>query len=127
MDFTKLLTFMAEDATDYQTQIIISYIVIAFLVLAIIFIVLVNHNLILKKDTKFRRFLTHPLFYYSLKRIGSACVSIFLALAITFCLIRMQDLRSVYCPANDHLTAEQFERWCDAKMRSIGLSGSLIV
>ena len=126
MDFTKLLTFMAEDATDYQTQIIISYIVIAFLVLAIIFIVLVNHNLILKKDTKFRRFLTHPLFYYSLKRIGSACVSIFLALAITFCLIRMQDLRSVYCPANDHLTAEQFERWCDAKMRSIGLSGSLI-
>ncbi len=126
MDFTKLLTFMAAESGNYQAQIIISYIVIALLVLAVVFIVLVNHNLVLKKDTKFRRFLTHPLFYYSLKRIGSALVSIVLALAITFCLIRMQDLRSAYCPANPHFTGEQFERWCEAKMRNLGLTGSLI-
>ena len=124
MDFTKQFKFMASGS--YLPQIIISYIIIALVVLFAIFIILVNHNLILKKDTAFRRFLTHPLFYYSLKRIGSAIISIVLALAITFCLIRMQDLRSAYCPANDHLTAEQFERWCQAKMSNLGLTGSLV-
>lgn len=127
MDFTKLFKFMAsETGKNYRGQIICSYIIIALLVLAVIFILLVNHNLIMKKDSPIRRFLTHPLFYYSLKRIGSALVSIVLALAITFCLIRMQDLRSAYCPANDHLTPEQFERWCNAKMTNLGLTGSLV-
>ncbi len=125
-----LSTFLA-NFNDYLGQTILSYVIIALIVLSVIIIVLVNHNIIMKKDCKFRRIITHPLFYYSLKRIGSSLISIFFALAITFCLIRMQDLRGIYCPTGPgtiagKLEGEAQQRYCDAVMNSLGLSGSLL-
>ncbi|MDY4788141.1 MAG: ABC transporter permease [Bacilli bacterium] len=40
----------------------------------------------------------HPLFIYSLKRIGSACITILLAVTITFLLLRTLDPAKIYGP-----------------------------
>lgn len=129
MDFELLGSFLI-DEKNYQVQIVLSYVIIAIILFAVAFIVLVNKNLILKKDSRFRRVLTHPLFYYSLKRIGSALVSVFLALAITFFLLRMQDLESTYCDPglkNKLPSLEAFENYCNSVKRSLGFGGNPIV
>lgn len=128
MDFTKLSSFLVE-SNNYQTQTIISYLVIALIALVIVFIVLVNKNILMKKDNAFRRFITHPLFYYSLKRIGSALISIVLALAITFFLLRMQDLEGAFCDAslkNKLPSIEAWNNYCDSVKRYLGFGGNPI-
>ena len=128
MNISNFISVMA-DPQDYTLQIVLSYIVIALVAAFIIFVILVNKGVLLSNtNNRFKRFLTHPLFVYSLRRIGSALFSIFIALAITFCLIRMQDLRTDYCMPlkSKYPTEEQFERFCDSYMESLGLSGSLI-
>ncbi len=129
MNFKDLSSFFMSEK-NYQTQIIISYVVIALIALAIIFIVLVNKNVIMKKNNAFRRFITHPLFYYSLKRIGSALISVFLALAITFFLLRMQDLEATYCDSGLKSKLPSIEAWnnyCASVKRSLGFGGNPIV
>ena len=128
MNFSTLFSILASAQKDYTAQIVISYVIIALVVAFIVFIVLVNKNIVMKKDNPFRRFITHPLFFYSLKRIGSALFSIVIALAITFCLIRMQDLELTYCfPHKIHYNDdESYRRFCDIYMDSLGLSGSLL-
>ena len=127
MNYSNLISFMAGAQKDYTLQIVLSYIVIAVVALFVIFCVLVNKNIIMKKDNKFRRFITHPLFFYSLKRIGSALISILIAISITFLLVRMQDLRTFYCSAfQSKYDPEGYERFCDMYMESLGLSGSMV-
>lgn len=128
MNFSSLITLMST-SNDHSFEFTISYSIIALLVLLIVFIVLVNKKVIMKNsNNKFKRFITNPLFVYSLKRIASATFSIVVALAITFCLIRMQDLETLYCselPSSWY--GEQRERACNTLIASVGLNKPLIV
>lgn len=123
------LTSLMSNANNHTLEFVLSYIAIALIVLAIVFIILVNKKVLLKNtNNKFKRIITHPLFVYSLKRIASATFSIIVALAITFCLIRMQDLRSIYCSSlPPGFSGEARERACNALMASLGLDKPLIV
>lgn len=128
MEFNFLSSLLV-NSSNYKSQMIISYIVIALIILLVIFIIMVNKNVILKKDCALKRFLTHPLFYYSFKRIGSALVSVFLALAITFFLLRMQDLESAYCDSGLQSKLPSMEAWnnyCNSVKRSLGFGGNPI-
>ena len=75
-----------------EQMVVIYSIVVALLAALIIFIVLVNKNVIMKySNNVIKRVLTKPLVMYSLRRIASAVISFALAIVVTFCLLRIQD------------------------------------
>ena len=69
---------------------IIGYTLILLVVSFVVFAELVGHRVIFKKSPKIQVIFGHPLLMYSLKRIGSALVSILLAVTATFFLIRFR-------------------------------------
>ena len=129
MNLSSLISLMSSANDKHILEFVISYIAIALIILAIVFMVLVNKGVLLKRtNNKFKRFITNPLFIYSLRRIASATFSIVVALAITFCLIRMQDLRSIYCSEiPPGFSGEARERACEALMSSLGLNKPIVV
>lgn len=108
--------------------IILGYSLIALVVFIVAVMFLVNHNIILKKDSKLKRFLTHPLLYYSLKRIGSACVSVLIALAITFCLLRIQNYKASFCSSGIMMRVppDQRDVYCNRILTQMGLNKPLL-
>lgn len=69
---------------------IIGYTLILLVVSFVVFAELVGHRVIFRKSPKIQVIFGHPLLMYSLKRIGSALVSILLAVTATFFLIRFR-------------------------------------
>lgn len=69
---------------------IIGYTLIALVVAFVIFVELVGHKIIFRNHQKIQTIFGHPLLMYSLKRIGSALISILLAIIATFFLIRFK-------------------------------------
>ena len=69
---------------------IIGYSLIAIIVAFVIFVELVGHKVIFKNHSKIQSIFGHPLLMYSLKRLGSALISILLAITATFFLIRFK-------------------------------------
>ncbi len=107
------------------SALIIGYTVIILLILLVVFIILVNHNVILKKDSWIRRFFTNPLTYYSLKRIGSSLISVILAVAITFVLLRTnKNYHAIFCSAWGRLPPETENIICNAYLARLGLMDS---
>lgn len=74
-----------------MTLFLVGYSLIVFVLAFVLFVILVNKNVIFKTNIKIKRFFAHPLLIYSLKRVGSALVSILLAITVTFILLRTQD------------------------------------
>ena len=110
-------------------QVVVIYsIVVALLAALIIFIVLVNKNVIMKySNNVIKRVLTKPLVMYSLRRIASAVIS--LAIVVTFCLLRIQD-KNLLCTKETgwkKFSAEIREMLCERKLDSLGLNDPLIV
>lgn len=69
---------------------IIGYTLILLVVSFVVFAELVGHRVIFRKSPRIQVIFGHPLLMYSLKRIGSALVSILLAVTATFFLIRFR-------------------------------------
>ncbi|MCQ2793214.1 MAG: ABC transporter permease [Bacilli bacterium] len=69
---------------------IIGYTIIALVVIFVVFVELVGHKLICRNSPRIQNIFGHPLLMYSLKRIGSAIISILLAITATFFLIRFK-------------------------------------
>ena len=69
---------------------IIGYSLIALVVIFVVFVELVSHKVIFKNNEKIQSIFGHPLLRYSLRRIGSALISILLAITATFFLIRFK-------------------------------------
>lgn len=110
--------------------IILPYtIVVSLLVAIIVFVVLVNKNVVLRySNGTFKRILTKPLILYSLRRIASAAISFVLAVAVTFCLLRIQD-KSIFCaePGWNHFGPDIREMLCEQKLNSLGLNDPMMV
>lgn len=69
---------------------IIGYTLIALIVIFVLFVELVGHKVIFRNSPKIQNIFGHPLLMYSLRRIGSALISILLAITATFFLIRFK-------------------------------------
>ena len=69
---------------------LIGYTLIAIVVLFVLFVELVYHRVIFKQNARIQTIFGHPLLMYSLRRIGSALISIMLAIMATFFLIRFK-------------------------------------
>ena len=65
---------------------LIGYTIIALVLLFIVFVILVSRRIIFKNNQKIQSIFAHPLLIYSLKRIGSALISIMLAITPSLCL-----------------------------------------
>ncbi len=105
---------------------LIGYTIIALVVLFVIFVVLVSHRIIFKNNKKVQSIFAHPLLIYSLKRIGSAFISIMLAITATYLLLRLKDPVSI-CKAAigswDKLPADLKTVYCNEKLKELGLYG----
>ena len=70
-------------------------IVVAIILAFILCAYLTSHNYIMKyTDNWFKRFFAHPMLMYSIKRIGSALISVLLTVVVTFFLLRIDDPRT---------------------------------
>lgn len=69
---------------------ITGYTLIALVVAFVVFVELVGHKIICKHSPRIQSIFGHPLLMYSLRRIGSALISILLAITATFFLIRFK-------------------------------------
>lgn len=111
-------------------SIVLPYTLVASLLVAIIvFVVLVNKNVVLRYSTgRLKQILTKPLILYSFRRVASALISFALAVAVTFCLLRIQD-KNIFCaePGWNHFPKDIREMLCEQKLNSLGLNDPLIV
>lgn len=69
---------------------IIGYLLIILVVAFVVFVELVGHKVIFVNNARIQTIFGHPLLRYSLRRIGSAIISILLAITATFFLIRFK-------------------------------------
>ena len=74
---------------------LIGYTIIALVLLFVVFVILVSRRIIFKNNQKIQSIFAHPLLIYSLKRIGSALISIMLAITATYLLLRLKDPTSI--------------------------------
>ncbi|MFA5283646.1 MAG: ABC transporter permease [Bacilli bacterium] len=107
---------------------LIGYSVIFFVIIFVVFVELVSHRVLFANTPAVQNIFAHPLLRYSLRRIGSALISILLAVTATFLLIRFKS-------EGDTLCAQAISTWnklspdvqrlkCDALKESLGVSGN---
>ncbi len=105
---------------------LIGYTIIALLLIFVIFVVLVSHKVIFKNNQKIQSIFAHPLLIYSLKRIGSALISIMLAITATYLLLRLKDPTAI-CKATigswDKIPEDLRTVRCNEVLRNLGLYG----
>ena len=113
---------------------IIGYTLITLVVAFVIFAELVGHRVIFKKNLKIQTIFGHPLLMYSLKRIGSAIISILLAVTATFFLIRFRvkiddgvSLCQSYITNYMKLPKEVFLDQCEKVKSNLGITDNWFV
>lgn len=113
---------------------IIGYTLILLVVSFVVFAELVGHRVIFRKSPKIQVIFGHPLLMYSLKRIGSALVSILLAVTATFFLIRFRvkidngaSLCQSYITNYMKLPPEVFAEQCEKVKTNLGITDNWFV
>ena len=107
---------------------IIGYSLIFIVVVAVIFIELVSHRVIFKYNATVQRIFGHPLLRYSLRRVGSALISILLAVTATFFLIKFkvddnpQQICQTAIEAWAHMDPAVREQQCTRLLADLGFS-----
>ena len=84
------LVFAGPFHPKIMSTYIIGYTLIAIIILFVLFVELVGHKIIFRNHPRIQSIFGHPLLMYSLRRIGSALISILLAITATFFLIRFK-------------------------------------
>ena len=108
---------------------IIGYIAIFLVIAFIVFSLLVKHKLIFGHTIAMQRIFANPLLHYSIKRVLSSLISIFLAMLVTFFLIRIAQKPDSICQSlfyDPKLDAETIQLKCDTWKENMGLSGSVL-
>ena len=106
---------------------LIGYTIIALILIFVIFVILVSRRIIFKNNYKVQSIFAHPLLIYSLKRIGSALVSIMLAITATYLLLRLKSRTSIcqgYIENWQKLPEEVRDIRCDQVLKDLGLYGN---
>ncbi|MFA5481475.1 MAG: ABC transporter permease [Bacilli bacterium] len=76
---------------------LVGYTLIGLALLFVVFVQLVSRHLIFKHNVRVQQIFAHPLLTYSIRRIGSALISIMLAVTATFFLIRFKSEGITIC------------------------------
>ncbi len=107
---------------------IIGYSLIFIVVVAVIFIELVSHRVIFKYNANIQKIFGHPLLRYSLRRVGSALISILLAVTATFFLIKFkvddnpEQICQTAIEAWAHMDPAVREQQCTHLLADLGFS-----
>lgn len=107
---------------------ILGYTIIALIVAFVVFVELVGHKIIFRSHQKIQTLFGHPLLMYSLKRMGSALLSILLAIIATFFLIRFQvEVQGVgFCmklvPNYQKMSEAIFQAQCVSAKAELGIT-----
>jgi len=108
---------------------IIGYTLIALVVFLVLFIVGVSRGWFFRGNAKMKAIFSNPLLLYSLRRVGSAFVSVMLAVSCTYLLIRAQST-DLICKAAitnwNKMPLEVFTLRCSTIKDELGLTGSSI-
>ena len=108
---------------------IIGYGLIFLIVAFIIFSLLVKKKIIFGNTIPVQRIFANPLLHYSIKRVLSSLISIFLAMTVTFALIRIAQPADKTCYAlfyDMKKPEDVFLLECEMWKESMGLSGSIL-
>lgn len=108
---------------------LIGYTVIAAIILLVVFSYLVKKRVIFAHTPSVQKIFAHPLLHYSIRRIGSAMISLLLAITVTFFLIRASQPVEETCLlkfSGPHITKELFDLQCNAWKEEMGLSGPVL-
>lgn len=111
-----------------MTTYLVGYSIIGFLILFIVFSILVKRKILFGNTPVMQRIFAHPLLHYSIRRLGSALISLLLTILVTFFLIRASQPADATCItkfSGPHITQELFDLQCNAWKDEMGLSGSL--
>ena len=106
---------------------IIGYALIALVIAFIVFSILVKKKIIFGNTIAMQRIFANPLLHYSIKRVLSSLISIFLAMTVTFFLIRIAQPAEKTCLLlfkAQHQSEATFNLKCDMYKESMGLAGS---
>ncbi len=107
---------------------LIGYTIIALVVLFVVFVILVSKRLVFANNAKVQNVFAHPLLIYSIKRIGSALVSIMLAISATYLLIRLKNTTAICSQAiGSYAKLPQIVREirCKEVLEQLGISGNV--
>ncbi len=108
---------------------LIGYTIIALVLFLVIFIIGVSRGWFFKGHAKIKAIFANPLLLYSLRRIGSAFLSVMLAITCTYLLIRSQNAEEI-CQAAisnwDKMPEDVRGLRCFTIMKELGLTGSTI-
>lgn len=114
-----------------MTEYIVGYTIVALIVIFIVFSILVKKRILFGDTVAMQKIFAHPLLHYSLRRIGSAMISLVLAVIVTFFLIRLamppEDTCITFfatptCPVGSPL----YELRCETWMKQMGFHGSIL-
>lgn len=104
-------------------------VVLALIVSFVTMTILVNHNVILKySNGRIKRFFAHPLLSFTIRRTGSAFISVFLAVTLTFFLLRIYDPSTVFCTSifsNKRIPIAIKNQLCQLKLQNLGMDSTL--
>ncbi len=108
---------------------LIGYTIIGLLIFFIVFSVLVKKRIIFGETLAVQKIFAHPLLHYSLKRMGSAMISLVLAIIVTFLLIRAAQPPDATCHQlfyDPKLPKDLYLLRCESWKQEMGFSGSII-
>lgn len=113
-----------------MTLYIVGYTIIILAVLFVIFSILVKKRVLFGNTPAMQKIFAHPLLHYSFKRIGSAFISITLAILVTFFLVRLAQPADATCVekfAEPHIPVGSliYNLRCDNWKENMGFSGSI--
>ncbi|HNY74874.1 MAG TPA: ABC transporter permease [Bacilli bacterium] len=110
---------------------LIGYTLFALALAFVVFVQLVSHRLIFKNNIRIQQIFAHPLLTYSIRRIGSALISIMLAITATFFLIRIKSEGFMICKQAigtwDKLGESLREMQCVALKARLGITENWFV
>lgn len=107
---------------------IIGYTLIGIVVLFITFSILVKKKVLFGNTYSIQKIFGAPLLHYSIRRIGSALISVTLAIIVTFFLLRAAQPAQAYCDkhfADPHVLASVNELNCNTWKANMGYDGSI--
>lgn len=107
---------------------IVGFTLIAVVVLFVTFSILVKKKVLFGNTYSMQRIFGAPLLHYSIRRIGSALISVTLAIIVTFFLLRAAQPAQSYCDKhfNDpHVLQSINQLNCDTWKANMGYDGTI--
>ena len=108
---------------------IIGYTVIGVIIAFVVFSILVKKRILFGESVIIQKIFGSPLLHYSLRRMGSALISIILAIIVTFFLVRLAYPANETCMklfSGPKVPEEIFNLRCETWKSEMGFSGSTL-